>query len=202
MVMPMDQSPHTERGRATKARIVAAAATLIHRSGVAATAVDDVLAAAGAGKSQFYHYFHSKEDLVGAVIDHQVAGVLASQAAFDLSTWQGLEAWSDAFGAGQEETRFVGCPLGSIVAEVGNREGRLQTLAAAAFERWEAALATGLSELQARGGLQRSADPSELAQVALATIQGGYLLASTRKSNVPLRRAARAAYAQLRLAAA
>ncbi|MDP8903842.1 MAG: TetR family transcriptional regulator, partial [Chloroflexota bacterium] len=41
----MRREPRTTRGRAAKARIIAAAAELMHRHGVAATSVDDVLAA-------------------------------------------------------------------------------------------------------------------------------------------------------------
>ena len=55
-----DSEPVTSRGRQTKARIVAVAAELMYDRGVATTSVDDVLLAAGVGKSQFYHYFSAK----------------------------------------------------------------------------------------------------------------------------------------------
>ncbi len=70
-----DDEPVTSRGRQTKARIVAVAAELMYAQGVATTSVDDVLAAAGVGKSQFYHYFSSKTELVAAVQRHQLDGV-------------------------------------------------------------------------------------------------------------------------------
>ena len=52
----MDQ-PKTQRGRRTREAIIRAAAGLMYERGVRATSVDDVLLAAQAGKSQFYHYF-------------------------------------------------------------------------------------------------------------------------------------------------
>ncbi len=78
--------PRTRRGRDSKARIVAAAAGLMYEHGVTATSVDDVLKASGAGKSQFYHYFSSREELIAEVLRHQLGVVLEEQGAG--STWQ------------------------------------------------------------------------------------------------------------------
>ena len=52
----MPGEPKTGRGRASRERIVERAAELFAERGVAATSLDEVLAAAGAGKSQLYHY--------------------------------------------------------------------------------------------------------------------------------------------------
>jgi len=58
------REPTTRRGRDTRRRIVAVAAELMYERGVGATSVEDVLAASGTGKSQFYHYFSSREELL------------------------------------------------------------------------------------------------------------------------------------------
>lgn len=52
----MPGEPKTERGRASRARIVEQAARLFTERRVAATSVDEVLAAAEAGKGHFHHY--------------------------------------------------------------------------------------------------------------------------------------------------
>ncbi|MBA3306757.1 MAG: helix-turn-helix transcriptional regulator, partial [Thermoleophilaceae bacterium] len=62
--------PKTTRGRERKSAIIEAAAALMHERGVRATGLEDVLLASGAGKSQFYHYFSSKDDLAAAVLEH------------------------------------------------------------------------------------------------------------------------------------
>lgn len=69
------------RGLRSRAAIVDAAATMMRHGGVASTSLDDVLAAAGCGKSQLYHYFEDRADLIRAVIDHQVELILAAQPA-------------------------------------------------------------------------------------------------------------------------
>ena len=53
------------------------AAELFAERGIAATSLDEVLAAAAAGKGQFYHYFRGRDELVEAAVGHRCAQVLA-----------------------------------------------------------------------------------------------------------------------------
>lgn len=176
---------------------MSAAATLMYERGVGATSLNDVLAAAGAGKSQLYHYFRDKEELVAAVLDHQLALVLGQQGQFRLDTWSGLRAWFDALVAGQRERGLRGCPLGALTAEVSASEER-HAQVGEAFSRWKLPLAQGLARMQEYGRLSRSADPDELADIVMAAIQGGYLLSAAQQDIRPMRRALSASYATLR----
>ena len=170
----------------------------MHRRGVAATAVDDVLGAAGAGKSQFYHYFATKADLVEAVLWHQLDAVLDHQRAFDIGSWEGIRGWFDGMLAGHEQRGFRGgCPLGAIVAEVTDQDEHLRQVAAVAFARWQREFAQGLEALQRRGDLRADAHADALAQETIAAIQGGYLLSSARREAAPMRHALDAASARL-----
>ena len=167
----------------------------MHRRGVAATSVDDVLAASGTGKSQFYHYFADKRDLVEAVLRHQLERVLAEQRRFDVGTWDGIRAWLESLLVAQMQRGFYGgCPLGSVVAEVADQDERLRTIAVEAFSRWEAELTAGLRSLQERGELSADVDVERLAEEAMATIQGGYLLSMTKNEIRPMRSALEAAF--------
>ena len=178
----VDRQPETARGRETKARIVAAAAELMHLRGVGTTSVDEVLYAAGAGKSQFYHYFSSKEDLVAVVLHHQLERVLGDLVRFDIGTWEGIRSWLDSMLREQQERGFRGgCPLGSLVAEVAGSDDGLRAVAADAFTLWVERLAVGLRALRERGELRGDAQPERLAEEAIATIQGGYLLSTTKR---------------------
>lgn len=195
---PIKRQPETARGRQTKARIVAAAAELMHLRGVGATSVDEVLSAAGAGKSQFYHYFSSKEDLVEVVLRHQLERVLGDLGRFDIGTWEGIRSWLDSMLQEQRERGFGGgCPLGSLVAEVAGSDDGLRTRAAEAFLIWEDRLAVGLRALRERGELRGDAQPERLAQEAMATIQGGYLLSTTKREEGPMRAALGAVFDRL-----
>jgi TetR/AcrR family transcriptional repressor of nem operon len=86
------------KGRQTRRRIIEAAAACILTNGVGRTTVDEVMEAAGVGKSQMYHYFTGKDDLVEAVIAYQTAQVLSPQGPHlaPLDSWEAWQRWRDA----------------------------------------------------------------------------------------------------------
>jgi len=197
----MMTEPKTRRGRASRGRIVEAAADLIFMRGVRGTSLDDVLAAAGVGKGQFYHYFADKDALVRAVIARQAARVLDGQRPVldALDTWAAIAGWFDLLVAIQEEQGCVGgCPLGSLASELADQDEVARADLVAAFDRWEGYLARGLDQMRARGELRAAADPAALAATAMASIQGGLLLAQTRRDVRVLRLALDGALACLR----
>jgi AcrR family transcriptional regulator len=102
--LSMTTKPKTRRGQASRERIIASAADLVGERGVDGTSLDDVLATAGASKSQLYHYFRDKGDLVRAVVARQTERVLASQMPLldELDSWAAIAAWFDALVALQD----------------------------------------------------------------------------------------------------
>lgn len=191
--------PVTERGRRARASIIDAAATLMYQKGVSMTSLDDVLAAAGSGKSQLYHYFDSKADLVAAVIERQLELVLARQPILaHIESWDGIDAWvSEILTAHSAPGGPFACPLGTMAAELKN-DPTFRPLLDNAFRRWEAPLARGLQTIQDRGELVADADPNRLASTVIAALQGGMLLARVRGDIAPLRDTLEGAVEQLR----
>src|SRR5487761_803943 len=102
----MPGEPITRRGRASLERIVERAADLFADRGIAGTSVDEVLAAAGAGKGQFYHYFRGRDELAAAAVGYRCAQVVAglTDALGDVSSLAGLEQALAGFMTGFEET--------------------------------------------------------------------------------------------------
>jgi len=196
----MPGEPSTRRGRASRERIVERAAELFAKRGIAATSVDEVLAAAGAGKGQFYHYFRSRDELAAAAIGYRCAQVLTrlTQALGDVSSLAGLEQALAGFVAGFEQTGMPGCPIGTLATEVAahNEDARLQ--AAAGFDAWERLLADALQRIRQRGELRAEAEPAVLATGLLASIEGGMVLSQTRKGIASLHIAVEAGIAHVR----
>jgi len=191
--------PITRRGKVTKGRIVELAAALMYERGVSATSIEDILAASGTGKSQLYHYFSSKEELVAEVLRHQLQQILQEQSLFQLDTWEGISSWFQAMVDMQQDQRsYRGCPLGSIAGELVDQGEPLRSQAADAFTRWESSLGDGLRTMQARGLLRDDADPYALAESTIAVLQGGYFLSSTKRAIRPMRNALAAALGQLK----
>jgi len=196
----MPGEPRTGRGRASRERIVERAAELFAERGVAETSLDDVLTAAGAGKSQLYHYFSGRDELVEAAVGLRCTQVLAglTQALGRVASLAGLTQALAGFVAGFEQMGLPGCPIGSLAAEVAESNEGARLRAAAAFDAWEGLFADALDRMRQQGELRADASPAVLATALLASIEGGMVLSQTRKDPASLHIAVEAALAQVR----
>ncbi len=193
--------PRTERGRETREKILATAASLFHERGVTATSVEQVLAAVRAGKGQFYRYFPSKDDLVSEVIRYQSDRHVGWQRTLleRLDNWEELKSYFDALVASYAERGLIGgCPIGSLAAELADQNEAHRRELAEAFSLWEASIEQALANMRAAERLRPDADPSWLAATTLAGIQGGYLLATLNKDVRPMKDVLEAILAYLR----
>ncbi len=196
----MPGQPRTGRGRASRERIVERAAELFAARGVAGTSLDEVLAAAGAGKSQLYHYFRGRDELVEAAVAHRCTQVLAglTQSLGGVASLAELERALAGFVAGFEQMGLPGCPIGSLACEVAERNEGARLKTAAAFDAWEQLFADALQRMRDRGELRADASPAVLATALLASIEGGMVLSQARKDPASLHIAVNAGLAQLR----
>lgn len=199
-IVAMTPPSITDQGRATRGRIVAAAAALISERGVSGTSLDDIRAATDSSKSQLYHYFGGKHGLVQAVIEHQSAVVIGTQAqALDgVHDWRDLERWADTMVAIVEQYGGRGgCPIGTLAAALADTDEHFRTALNDAFDNWRAAIGGALTRLQDSGLLAADADLEQLTTTMLAAIQGGLLLAKTSRDSTQLQIALDGAIAQL-----
>jgi TetR/AcrR family transcriptional regulator, transcriptional repressor for nem operon len=180
--------PSTAQGRRTRAAIVEAAAALIYRRGVAASTLDDILAASGAGKSQLYHYFDDKADLVVAVISRQIELILQAQPLiFEIESLQGVQDWADAIVAMHARSGGpFSCPLGTMAAELKS-DPAYQPALSDAFAQWQEPLREGLMRMRDRETLCHDEDPGRLAAMLVGALQGGMLLARVKGDVTVLR---------------
>ncbi|MEE6178307.1 TetR/AcrR family transcriptional regulator [Mycobacterium sp. 050134] len=179
----------TARGATTKARIVAATASLVRQHGVAGTSLDAVMTATGTSRSQLYHYFDNKDALIGEVIKTQFGRVIAAQEPLlrELSSWEGLQRWCEHLVAMVRETQGVGgCPLGSLVSELADRSESAREELARSFAEWQSYLSKGFAAMRDKGELDAEADLDELALTMMSALQGGLLMAQTTRSSRPL----------------
>jgi TetR/AcrR family transcriptional regulator, transcriptional repressor for nem operon len=179
----------TPKGRATRERIVGAAAALMFERGVAGTSLDDVKAAADVSSSQLYHYFNDKGALAIAVIQHQTDAIIAGQQPHlaHLDSIAAFRAWRDALIGIRRELRCRGgCPIGSLASELAESDTRARNALASGFQQWESAIRDGLRAMQTRGELDANARPDDLATAMLAAVQGGILLTQVRRDTKPM----------------
>jgi AcrR family transcriptional regulator len=196
----MPNEPKTGRGRASRERIVQRAADLFAERGIAGTSLDEVLAAASAGKGQFYHYFRSRDELAAAAVGYRCAEVVAglTLALGNVSSMAGLEQAMAGFIANFENMNMPGCPIGTLATEIAGRNEDARLQAAAGFDAWERLLADALERMREKGELRADAAPAALATGLLASLEGGMVLSQARKDMASLRVAVDGALAQVR----
>jgi AcrR family transcriptional regulator len=196
----MPGEPMTRRGRASRERIVERAAELFAERGIAGTTVDEVLAAAGAGKGQFYHYFRGRDELAAAAVGFRCGQVVAglTKALGSVSSLAGLEEALAGFVTGFEQAGLPGCPIGTLATEVAGRNEEARLQAAAGFDAWEKLLADALERMSQCGELRADAEPAVLATGLLASIEGGMVLSQARMDMASLRVAVKAGLGQVR----
>ena len=183
------ESHLTPKGRAMRDRIVQTSAELIFATGARETTLDQVKSAVGASKSQLYHYFSDKDELLRGVIDFQGKRIIEAQqpelGAIDsiasLKRWRDkLVQLTDAFG------RIGGCPIGSLANEIAGLSENHRRALALHFDHWAALIEAGLRRMQASGRLGPSLNPKTLSITFLTAVEGGLLLAKLQRSSKAL----------------
>jgi AcrR family transcriptional regulator len=191
----------TSRGAATRARIVESASELMFVQGVTPTTLDEVMAASGTGKSQFYQHFSNKTDLVRAVVEFRANRLLERERGYlqRVDTLSGLDRWRVAV-VQRLTTRHgaYGCELGSLVTELADHDQDARIALARHFAGWESLLVDALERMKRKHVLRDEADPRALATGIMASLQGGYLLAQMAQDAAPMRTALEMAFERVR----
>lgn len=179
----------TARGAMTRSRIVETAAGLMHARGAGATTLDDVVLAAGVGKSQLYRHFADKPALVRAVIEFvgEQTIDLERQRLGNVRTFAGLRRWRNALVANNALRHGqYGCPLGSLATDVADQDPVARQMLADLFAAWRELLEDVLARFQEDRLIPAGTDTSQLATGLLAAVQGGYLMAQAARDVAPM----------------
>lgn len=173
-----------------RSQIVDAAARLVAERGFAATSVDDVIRAAQlSGKSHFYHYFRSKEELGFAVLARQwdrfsERGIAVLREPM-IAPFERLGLFIDGLIGVQVARDYRGgSPFGNLAAEMADAHDGFRERIAGVFERWEGALVALLEE--AKDELADGVQPARLARFVVATLEGGLLVSRVRRDPAAL----------------
>jgi len=191
----------TTKGRETRRRIVEAASDLMVERGVAAVSLDEVGRVTSTSKSQIYHYFTSKDELVTAVVLCVRDRILAFQGSLlaTVESVDDLQGWADSIVAFQRQApRWSGCPLGTLASELIGEAGGGRLDIHEAFDLWQLLLEDALRRLRDSGRLRADADPERLATATLASLQGGLLMSKAHQDESALSVALDAALEHLR----
>ncbi|MCZ7665464.1 MAG: TetR/AcrR family transcriptional regulator [Thermoleophilia bacterium] len=162
---------------------------LINAKGLGATSLSDLLAASGAAKGSFYHYFPGKEDLGLAVLARARAQFMEFlEGAVSAETPR--EALGRFFGAVLEVHRGVGfvggCIFGNTALEMGDADAAYGRVVAEVFAQWIERLRLVVSDAQAAGQVRTDLPAGVLAQYIVSSLEGGIMLSRLKKEEGPL----------------
>ena len=168
-----------------RSQILDAAASLISDHGFRMTSVDDVIREAGlSGKSHFYHYFKSKEELGYAVLNRQFERFAERGLAIlrepMIDPLERLYLFIDSVVTAQAERGCKGgSPFGNLAGEMADAHEGFRERIDQVFERWAGQIESLLWE--ARGQLAGSVDASRLARFIIATLEGALLMTRVKR---------------------
>jgi TetR/AcrR family transcriptional repressor of nem operon len=189
------------KGAETRLRIIRAAADLFHLQGARASSPDEIIEASRTGKGQFYHYFKSKEGLIHEVLQTYLEEIKSGAAPvkYEIDSWRDLEQWFLAQVELQKNFNMTrGCPFGTLGNEVTENDELIRQDLSLIFEVIKNKLAAFFIKEKSKGRLAKKADPEELADFCLATIQGAMLMGKIKRSSQTVESAVREALVHLK----
>lgn len=140
----------TAKGEKTRAEIVESARQLFYQHGYERTSFADIVQASGLLRGNIYHYFKSKDEILGAVIDQHLKdfrGVLESWEAKGGDPKAKLKAFIEMIVGRKSELVEYGCPVGSLNIELAKDRREVQQHAAELFDLFRNWLAVNLRKL-------------------------------------------------------
>lgn len=172
------------KGDSNRQRIVAAADQLFYQRGYNQTSFRDISDETGIPRGNFYYYFKTKEDILGAVVDARVVGFEAMLAECENSSSdprKRILCFTDMLSASEDNLLHAGCPIGTLSSELSKDDASYHELSRAVFvllRKWLAKQFAALS----------MADSDDKAMDLLARMQGASVMACAFDDRKFLRR--------------
>jgi AcrR family transcriptional regulator len=196
----------TPKGRATRERIVKAAAELILTEGLSALNMDKLRTAASVSGSQLAHYFTDKQTLIRAIITRQINVVLdfhRQPKLHGLESFDDFERWIDLNMRYLRRIGYKGTPTyHALTGQLAKSDDATRRTLAAGYWQWVVLLEKAIQRMKDRGILVVDADPRQLALVVVSAHQGGGTVTFAYRQEWPHADAVRFAVNYLRMFAA
>ena len=197
-----DDQPLTAKGRATRERIVKAAAEVILNDGLSSLSMVNVRRAARVSGSQLAHYFADKQALIRAVIMRQMQVVLnfhRQPKLAGLQSFDDFERWIDLNMRYLKRIGYEGTPTyHALAGQLAKSDTATRETLAAGYWQWVELLEQAIQGMKDQGVLNADADPRQLAIVIVTAHQGGGTVAFTYREEWPHADAVRFAVNYLR----
>lgn len=181
----------TSPRRDTREELLETGTRLFLEKGYSGTGLQDVLKQSGVPKGSFYHFFTSKEEFGGEVVEkYSREGLAQLEATLDQEGQGHLvrlrRFFEEAVGSMDECACRGGCLMGSLGQEVANVSEPIRERIVAEMQRWSDRVARCLRDAQAAGELCPELDATHLAELCLLSWEGALLQMRIQRSTRPL----------------
>jgi TetR/AcrR family transcriptional regulator, transcriptional repressor for nem operon len=188
------------RGAETRLPMIRTAADLFHK-GLGLPAPMKSLRLRERGRGSSYHYFRNKEGLIHEVLqtylDEIKAGV--SRVNYEINSWKDLQKWFASQVELQKDYEMTrGYPLGTLGIEVTDNDELVRQDLSLIFEVVKNKLAAFFVREKAKGRLAKQADPEQIADFCIASMQGAMLMGKVKRSSQTVEATVQEALAHLK----
>lgn len=172
------------KGDNNRQRIVEAADQLFYTRGYNQTSFRDISDVTGIPRGNFYYYFKTKDEILGAVVVSRVSGfkeMLSTCEKASSDPRQRILCFTDMLSASEDSIVKTGCPVGTLSSELAKDDDGFQDMARAVFtliHKWLAEQFTAIGVSEA----------NDKAMDLLARMQGITVMACAFKDRSFLRR--------------
>jgi AcrR family transcriptional regulator len=160
----------------TRLSIIDAARSHIYHKGFGATSYANIAQETNLKKGNIQYYFKSKDELLQAIIDRQIAGIRQQLESWSLdcgTTYDCVERFIAMVEGNADNLARYGCPMGSLNSELGKDHRKQQHQSRAMFDLY-------LRWLEARFSAILPRDTArERAEQLMVMAQGASLMAHT-----------------------
>lgn len=180
----------------TRARLLEAAFTEIHRNGYQAASLTDILAAAGLTKGALYHHFTDKRALGLAVLDEVIGAHILHNFVTPLANAKApvaalLRILNEIGSSTCDAAIALGCPFNNLMQEMSGVEPAFQVRLAHWLGVWQTAFVNALQRAQDNGEIRADVDCDAAALFIIAGMEGCMSLAKNHQSAATLRQCGR-----------
>jgi len=173
--------------------ILNAGLKVMFRSGYVGATVRDICEAAGAPHGSFTNHFRSKEKFAEELLNRYFANLQGHvKAALEdktLTPRQRLQRYLEIISGLLSHDKWNrGCLIGDFSIETSSESKLLRHRLEAIFQEWRTPFALCIAEGQARGEIDATFDPTELAEFLLASWEGAILRMKVERSPAALER--------------
>jgi TetR/AcrR family transcriptional repressor of nem operon len=180
------------KGEQSKEKILTQATRVFNRQGFRTTTINDLLKATGTTKGNLYFHFSGKEEVGLEVLKREKAAFMQflGSALTGDTPGAALDNFLRSALLKHRRSDFVGgCLFGNTALEASDTAPAFAELVAGVFDEWIGKIESKIAEAQQAGQVRRDLPARDLAELVVATVEGGIMQARLQKLEGPMSRA-------------